>query len=133
MKKCLNFCLVILVLFTAASYSVSAQTNDAAADKAKREVQRRGQGSKVVVTTKDGTKFKGRISQILDDSFDVSDASTGPNTIPYRDVAKIRKPGLSKTQIALIAVGASVVVLALIVTANNDFSGDICPLGCGPR
>lgn len=132
MKKCLSYSLVVLIFWAAAALSTIGQTNDAAAEKVKRDVQLRGPGSKVVVTMKNGMKLQGSISQILDDSFDLKDASTGqPTTVPYTDVVKVKKPGFSKTKLALIGVGAGVVVLAVIVNAKPG-RGSFCPLGCGP-
>jgi hypothetical protein len=133
MKKCLVFCLFVLAICIAGSHSANAQTNDPAAEKVKTDVHKRGQGKKVVVTLENGSRLKGHISQILDDSFDLKETAIGPpTTIPYADVVKVKKPGLSKTKLTLIGVGAAVVVLAVFVKANSGLSGNICPLGCGP-
>ena len=133
MKKCLAYCLFVLAICAAASHSVDAQTNDRVAETVKKDVQKRGTGKKVVVTLENGSRLKGHISQILDNSFDLKDAATGqPTTILYADVAKVKKPGFSKTKLTLIGVGAAVVVLAVFVKANSGISGNICPLGCGP-
>jgi hypothetical protein len=130
MKQCLIYCLFVLAICMAGTHSVNAQTNDPAAEKVRKDVQSRGQGKKVVVTMENGSRLKGRISQIHDDSFDLNDLASGqPTTIPYADVVKVKKPGFSKTKLTLIGVGAAVVVLAVFVKANSDLSG-LCPLGC---
>jgi len=85
---------------------------------------------------KDGTKLKGYISQTLEDSFDLTNAKTKqPTTVLYRDVAQVKKQGLSTgAKIALgIGIGAlatAVVIGALVASAGADlFGNSFC---CGP-
>jgi len=131
--------LIVLLVLTASLQSISAQSNsDNAAEKVKTDVFRRGTGekSKVVVKMKDGTKMKGYISQTGEDSFDLTDSKTKQTTaVAYRDVAQVKKQGLSKgAKIALgIGIAAAVTVVVLGVAINNAaddlFGGSLC---CGP-
>jgi hypothetical protein len=138
-KKCLSLVLVGLLMFAANLQIISAQSNtDNAVEKMKTGVFRRGTGekSKVVVKMKDGTKMKGYISQTGEDSFDLTDSKTKqPTAVAYRDVAQVKKQGLSKgAKIALgigIAAAVTVVVLGVAINnaADNLFGGSFC---CGP-
>ncbi len=138
-KKCLSLVLVGLLMFAANLQIISAQSNtDNAVEKMKTGVFRRGTGekSKVVVKMKDGTKMKGYISQTGEDSFDLTDSKTKQTTaVAYRDVAQVKKQGLSKgAKIALgigIAAAVTVVVLGVAISnaADDLFGGSLC---CGP-
>ncbi len=137
-RKCLSVALVGLMFYGVNLQIVFAQTNpDNALEKIKTNVSRRGTGekSKVVVKMKDGTKLKGYISQTGEDSFNLTDSKTKQtNAVAYRDVAQVKKQGLSTgAKIALgvgIAVAATAVVLAVAVgQAQKDlFKG----LSIGP-
>ena len=134
-RKYLLICLVGLLLVGSNSYAVFArQTADKDLEKMKADVRKTGMGpdAKVVVTLKNGIKLKGNISQILDDSFDVTDPKTGqPNTIPYRDVAKVKKQGWSTG--AKIALGAAIgagIVIVVVAGGLKSGLGSFCPLGC---
>ncbi len=131
----------VLTLVGLMLYGVHPQTTlgrtrtDNELEKVKTEVRKRGTGpeSKVVVTLKDGRKVQGYISQILDDSFDLTDPKTKqPNTIPYRDVAKVKRQGWSNgAKVALgIGIGAAVVTAVVLgAVAKKGLSG-FCPFGC---
>ena len=139
MKKYLSLMFIGLLVLAPNLQSVSAQLNpDNAAEKVKTDVFRRGTGekSKVVVKMKDGTKMKGYISQTGEDSFDLTDSKTKQTTaVAYRDVAQVKKQGLSKgAKIALgigIAAAVTVVVLGVAISnaADDLFGGSLC---CGP-
>jgi hypothetical protein len=142
-KKCLSLFFIGLLIFAANLQTISAQSNTVNSDegnkveKIKADVYRRGTGekSKVVVKLKNGTRHKGYISQTIEDSFDLTDAKTKQTTtIPYRDVAQVKKQGWSKgTKIALgVGIAAVVVTAVVIGVALRDPLGDFCPLGCGP-
>ena len=138
-KKCLSLVFIGLLMFAANLQIISAQTNSGnSVEKVKTAVVRRGTGekSKVVVKMKDGTKKKGYISQTGEDSFDLTDSKTKQTTaVAYRDVAQVKKQGLSKgAKIALgIGIAAAVTVVVLGVAINNAaddlFGGSLC---CGP-
>jgi hypothetical protein len=136
-RKYISLAVVSLMLCgvnSQAAFARSSWTDDQV-DKVKIEVRKRGTGpeSKVVVQMKNGTKLKGYISQALDDSFDLTDAKTKqPTTIPYRDVAKVKRQGWSSgAKIGLgIAIGAAVVTAVVLgAVAKKGLSG-FCPLGC---
>ena len=131
-KKCLSLALVGLMLYGANLQIISAQTNtDNALEKIKTDVSRRGTGekSKVVVKLKNGTNLKGFISQTGEDSFDLVDSRTKQTTaIAYRDVAQVKKQGLSTGAKVAIGVGiaAAVTVVVLVIAVRNT---DLFPGG----
>jgi hypothetical protein len=91
-------------------------------EKVKIQVAKVGVGEKAraTITTKDGAKIKGYVSQAGDDDFVMRDRKTSsPTTIRYADVAKVeRNHGHSVARIVLIAVGAgTAIVLASIYLA----------------
>ncbi len=137
-RKCLSFALVGLMLYGVNLQTIFAQSSaDNALEKIKTDVYRRGTGekSKIVVKMKDGTKLKGYISQTLENSFDLTNAKTKQTTtVLYRDVAQIKKQGLSTGVKIAIGVGiaaAAVIAIVIGVAAKDPLSG-FCPLGCGP-
>ena len=86
-----------------------------------------------MVRMKDSRKMEGNISQVLDDSLDLIDSKTKQSvTIPYRDVASVKKTGWSSgAKIALgIGIGAAVTIAVVAgAVAKKGLSG-FCPLGC---
>lgn len=105
-----------------------SQTNGAKqAAKAKAEVQKRGVGeqSRVEVSLRNGTKVKGYISKIEDNSFEVTDRKSGKvTTIGYSEVAKVKGPGLSegaKTALWIgVAAGAVLGILAAVFLPRRE-------------
>jgi len=123
-KKYFSFALICLLLATANSSFVSAQTqtdkNASSVAKIKTAVLKRGTGEnkRVQVKMLDGTKLKGYISQSGEDSFTLTDSKTGQTTsIAYGNVAQIKGGGLSKgAKIGIgIAVGAAAVVSIVVI------------------
>lgn len=136
-RKYVLLALIGLALFATGASVVPAQNVvDTNVQKVKSKIDRLGKGQTGMVEVKlnDGTELEGYISQILEDSFDLTDPKTRrPTTIPYRDVAKVKRKGMSrvaKTAIG-IAGAAGIVVLVLTLPRNRPL-GTICPLGCGP-
>jgi hypothetical protein len=79
-----------------------------------------GEKARATITTKDGAKIKGYVSQAGDDDFVIRDRKTSsPTTIRYADVAKVeRNQGHSVAKIVLIAIGAgTAIVLASVYLA----------------
>ena len=117
--------LACLLLVTANFSLISAQTQaDRTASsiaKVKTAVLKRQAGGdkrvKVIMLT--GTELKGYISQAGEDSFELMDSKTKQSrSIFYRDVAKVRGNGLSKTAIiSLGALGAAAAVVLFVVLA----------------
>lgn len=135
--KLIRLVLIGLVVGVGDVAAIVAQSGpDADIEKVRTKIRKHGigEGSKVVVTMKDGTKLTGHITQILDDSFDLTYTNTKqPTTIPYRDVAKVNRVGMSKPAKTAIGIGvaAGIVILVLTVPRKGPL-GPICPLGCGP-
>jgi len=144
-KKCLSLVFIGLLTFAVNLKFISAQsdTNNSVetnkVEKIKTDVNRRGTGekSKVVVKMKNGTKLKGFINQAGQDSFDLTDSKTKQTTVvAYRDVAQVKKQGLSTgVKIAIgVGIAAAVTVIVLGVAISNAADdlfggGSIC---CGP-
>jgi len=114
-----SWCLIVCIPISASSQSalsptVTQEPADHAA-KIKLEIQKRGTGerARVKLTLRDKTGVKGYISQIGDDSFELSDQQTGTvMTLAYREVDRVQKQGLSTP--AKVAIGAAVVAGAMI-------------------
>ncbi|HEX6126628.1 MAG TPA: hypothetical protein VFZ23_14740 [Pyrinomonadaceae bacterium] len=89
----------------------------------KAQVNKAGAGGKVTVYLKDGTKIRGSIGQILDDSFDVTlNNQTQSSIISYRDVEKVKRRGWSTTAKVVVGglIGATVLVYVLHKTLSAD-------------
>ncbi len=119
--------MVLVLAFQGSGMAVQTDTSAAAqqnasqqALKAKSEVQKRGVGkhSRVRVIEVGGIEIKGFISKISDDSFEVTDNKTGKvEVIPYRDVKKVKGPGLSKAENVVIGIGIGIAVLVALFYA----------------
>ena len=134
-KKCLSVTLLGLMLLFTNLQSIKAQTNTgnntAAVEKIKANVTKRGTGEKARVNVKmlNGTKMKGFISQVGEDSFTLTDSKTKQtSTLAYSDVAQVKKQGLSTTSKILIGVGVGVAVTAVVLAValrNLEFFGPL--------
>lgn len=86
-----------------------------------------GQRAKVKIEMRDGRKLKGYISSINDDGFAFTDSQTGEQTtIAYKDVAKVKKQGLStfaKIGIAGAVLGG--VLVAVVALGTKDLGEDV--------
>jgi hypothetical protein len=124
-KKCLSLTLACLLLVTANFSLVSAQTraDETASSTAevKKSVLKRGTGEnkRVKVKMRNGTKLKGYISQAGEDSFELTDSKNKQSrSILYSDVASVKRNGISKTAIGVIAgLGAAAAVVLYVVLA----------------
>ena len=134
LKRLFSIGLVVLLFHAGNSlliHDAQANQNDAASDKVKADVAKRGTGpkAKVNVKLKDQTKLKGYISNASGDSFTLSDSKTGQTrTLAYSDVAEVKKQGgMSLAAKIGIGVGIGVGALALFVIigcATSD--GYVC-------
>src|ERR1700694_5722824 len=123
--KTVSWLLSALLLLASAAQTFAGQkagTQTSPIEKIKIQVAKLGVGEKAraTITTKDGAKIKGYVSQAGDDDFVMRDRKTSsPTTIRYVDVAKVeRNQGHSVAKIVLIAVGAgTAIVLASIYLA----------------
>ena len=122
---------IISVLFFAAVVIINvdsafSQTDAVAGDKRVRsQVEKLGTGAKVSIKMKDGTKLRGSISQILDDSFDVTLGKAAQSSIiSYRDVERVKRRGWTNSAKILTGVlvggGAIVVVVAVLASKSSN-------------
>src|SRR5215208_5410609 len=103
--------LAAVLLFASVSFAIGQESALTSDRKVKAKVNDLGPGAKVTVFLKDGSKVRGSISQILDDSFDVTvKKETQSSIISYRDVEKVKRRGWSTSaKIGLgVAIGAVV-------------------------
>jgi hypothetical protein len=102
----------------------------AQAAKVKAKVQKHGTNdwSRMTVTLLDKSEQKGRITEIGEDSFSLTDQKTGQmTTISYADVKSIRTSGLSDRAKVTIGVVTVVVVAAgVIAFAVAHTKGPCC-------
>lgn len=124
-KKTSVVFIAALLILTNLTTIVAQQSDAVALDRRiKAKVNDLGAGAKVTVFLKDGEKFQGNISQILDDSFDVTvKKETQSRIISYRDVQRIKKRGLtSGAKVGIgVAIGAAAIVTVLVVViASSD-------------
>ncbi len=128
-NRILSLFLIGLILNTAFYSNAQAQTNSDKEAKRAAKVKSRVEKVKkaadkfderVVVKLLDGTKIKGNISEIQDDSFVIVDEKTGKSTqISYLQVKKVRETiSFTKEEIATIALGAFA-IFNLIVSGRQ--------------
>lgn len=126
-KKNSAIFIAALLILTNLTTAVAQQSDAVALDRrVKAQVNDLGAGAKVTVFLKDGTKVRGSISQILDDSFDVTiNKETQSSIISYRDVEKVKRRGwTSGAKVGIgVAVGAGVIVtmLAVLLSSSDGF------------
>ena len=91
--------------------------NTAAIAKARAQDLAAGKRSVVYVKLRDGTQLRGRISEIGNDSFTITDKTTNKTTsVSYGDVVTLKgRKGLSTGSKVLIVVGIGVGILAAVV------------------
>ena len=117
-KKYISFILVWLLLITANSTIIPAQTRSdketASVAKIKESVAKisTGKNKRISVKKKDGTKLKGTVGQTDDDSFMMTDLNTNRSVeIAYSDIAKVSGRDSKGDKIALgIIIGAAAAV-----------------------
>lgn len=101
--------------------SVTAKTKEekaaAFAAKVKREIAKLGTGpdARIEVKLRDKTKLKGYVSQVGEDSFVITDATTGTETnVPYPNVTKATGANMSTGEkITIIVLLGVIVALAV--------------------
>ena len=124
-KKYLTLSLTFLIINLSLSAAVFAETNAEKeakfAEKIKTNITKLGTGTnaKVEVKLRDGTKLKGYVSQIGEDSFVVTGDKTGVSTnIPYPNARQVRGNNLSTgVQIAIkVGIIVGIILLAGLIT-----------------
>ncbi|HRH40017.1 MAG TPA: hypothetical protein PKY82_00110 [Pyrinomonadaceae bacterium] len=126
-KKYLTIILTFLILNLSLSAVAFAETKAEKeakfADKVKVNVTKLGTGTdaKIQVKLKDGTKLKGYVSQINENSFVVTDEKTDVATeIPYPKAKQVKGNNLNTgVKIAIIA-GIFVAVLLAVLHARGE-------------
>lgn len=129
--KYLSIALIGLLAFganTTISFAQTKTDNKASnVEKVKANVVKRGINEKKSVRVKmlNGTKLKGYIAQIGDDSFTLNDSQTKqPITIAYRDAERVDGGGLGGAKIAIIAGAAAGVTLLVLYIAFLNATRD---------
>ena len=124
-KKYLALTLTFLVLNLSLSSIAFAETKAEKeakfAQKVKTEVTKLGVGTeaKVEVKLKDGTKLKGYVSNIGEESFSVMNEKTGAITeVPYSNAKQVKGNNLSTGVKIAIGVGILIAVSFLIVAVS---------------
>ena len=120
-KKYLTLILTVLVINLSLSSVAFADTKiekDAKfAQKVKTEITKLGTGTeaKIQVKLKDGTKLKGYVSNIGEESFSVTDEKTGASTeVPYPNAKQIKGNNLNKGIKIAIGVGIAIAVIFVV-------------------
>lgn len=137
-NRYLSILIIGIALMSSCLQPVSAQSqtsNEIQKIKAKVNARGTGEKAKVVVLMKDGRRMRGHIRQATADSFELTISGTDrTTTVPYADVAKVKKQGWST--MAKLALGAGIgagVVIVVVGAAVSKGLGDFCPLGCLPN
>ncbi|HRH44898.1 MAG TPA: hypothetical protein PKY82_24890 [Pyrinomonadaceae bacterium] len=124
-KKYLSLFLTVLVInlsFSSVAFADTKIEKDAKfAQKVKTEITKLGTGTeaKIQVKLKDGTKLKGYISNIGEESFSVTDEKTGASTeVPYPNAKQVKGNNLSTGAKVAIVVGVIVALSFLIVAVS---------------
>jgi hypothetical protein len=125
-KKSLTFILTVLVfnLFLSGVAFAASKEEKAAklAVKVKAGVEKLGSGTdaKVEIKLYDKTKLKGYIDQIGENSFSVTDSTSGSTTeVPYRNVKQIKGNNLTVGSAIIIGVAAVVLIALIRFGASN--------------
>ncbi len=131
-KKYLTLIVTILLINLSLSATAFAETKEEKeakfAEKVKINITKLGTGkeAKVQVKLQDGTKLKGFISKISENSFAVSNETTGLETeVPYPNANQVKGKNFSTGDKIWIAVGITAVVL--IVVLSVAFQPERCP------
>jgi len=133
MLKILQLCLFTFLSLAIGTHGFLAQAPDSLSAKVKADVSRRGTGEMVIVKLKTRERLEGRITQILGDSFDVTDTKTNQlTTVLYTEISEVKKPGLSGGSKIALGVGVAALVTVVVVLSTMKRHNSFCPLGCGP-
>ena len=124
LKHMILFALVNSVFLITLPMATPAQTDSKKAEKTmkiKRGIEKLGTGSVAKVTLYDKTQYRGNISRVGTDDFDITATSGQSHTVRYSDVKSIGGKNLStgaKVAIGIgIGVGATILALLLIISS----------------
>jgi hypothetical protein len=125
-KKTLIILTVFAVCIAASPISVLGQTDQKRVERAgkvKEKIQKLGTGQSAVVKLKlyNDTEYKGFVSKVGDDDFEVTDTARNAHTVRYDDVRSIGGKNMSTgTKIAIgLGIGAGVTLLILLLIFNE--------------
>jgi hypothetical protein len=119
-----GFAILLMAMVTLQAVAQSSQhlpMMDAA--KVKRKLAERGVGNGVKIVKVNDSDVKGKILAIGDATVTVKDGQKVEQTIAFNEVAQVHGPGLSKGATIAIAVGAVVVVLAIVAIIIGEHAG----------
>ena len=126
-KKYLTLILTFLVLNLSLSATVFAETTAEKeakfAEKVKTQITKLGVGidAKIQVKLKDGTKLKGYVSEINENSFVVIDEKTGVSTeVSYPKTKQVKGNNLSTGVTILIAVVIIIAIAGIVGATSRD-------------
>ena len=121
--------LAAVLLLASVTQSAGAQSKQAISDREtfRAQILKLGVGdkAKATITTKDGAKTKGYISQTGDDDFVIRDRKTNtPTRIRYADVTKVdgnRGHSVMRTVLICVGIGAAVTLVSVYaaIAANE--------------
>ena len=120
---------ILLIALMALVVNLSLAPSALAADKLSKEAKHsakvkaaiaklgKGPDARIKVKLRDGTKLKGYVSEISEDSFTVTDPESGTSTaIPYPNAKQVQGNNLSSG--LWISIGVFVFVVILIAVAS---------------
>ena len=121
-KRHLVVCLVVLAVnLSLGAVASAAQSLDpiqaARVEKMRKQVNKKGTGKKVVVAIVDGTKVEGRISEIKQDTFVLTNYKTGaPVEVKYVNARAVRRdiPLAAKVAILVGTIGGMLLILGYL-------------------
>lgn len=122
-------CLGLFAFLLSPSFGVSVMAIDRSeavaklAKRVKTSIQKLGSGkdARIEGKLKDGTKFKGYVNEVRDESFVVIDDKTGQSReITYNQTKQVKGNNLSTGAKIAIAAGIIAAIIAFIVIAGNS-------------
>lgn len=119
--------LIVMLLnlaFAPSAFALDKASKEAKlAAKVKKGIAKLGTGkdARIKVKLKDGTKLKGYVSEITEDSFTVTDLETGTATVvPYSSAKQVRGNNLSTGMMVTIGFIVLIVVILIILEAQKE-------------
>ena len=115
LSKWLVSCAVAMLVFGTVLPVIAQSESNARTEKTRRYLARLGTGKDVVVTVDNGSKVKGNVLGIMDQSFQVRGTDHSRSTmIRFSDVKEIKRPELSRrVKIGIVVAGFAVVLLVI--------------------
>ncbi|HRH40018.1 MAG TPA: hypothetical protein PKY82_00115 [Pyrinomonadaceae bacterium] len=126
-KKYLTLILTVLLINLSLNASIFAETKAEKeakfAQKVKTQITKLGSGTeaKVEVKLKDGTKLKGYISNIGEESFSVTNDKTGAvSEVPYPNAKQVKGNNLNTGVKIAITVGVIIAIGFILLATGHD-------------